>query len=98
MRVQSVLVELNIPFEREALIMNKKVDFLLPTYNLIIECDGDTHTNYKLMEATAETTWRNMIMLMSGYRMVVLDMWEINKDRTLEGIKSLLFHKIKTLE
>lgn len=96
--MQSVLLELQIPFEREVSILNKKVDFLLLTYNLIIECDGDTHTDCKQMEVTAETSWRNMIMLILGYRMVVVNMWEINKDRSQAGLKSLLFRKIKTLE
>lgn len=77
--------------------MNKKVDFLLPTYNLIIECDGDSHTDYKQMELTTDTTWRNMIFLLSGYRMIVIDMWEINKDRSMSGLRSLLYRKIKTL-
>lgn len=81
---------LGLKFQREAdTSLKRKVDFLLKD-NTVIECDGDYHVDYKGFNLSHSTAWRNMTILLEGYRLLVLGIHELNKNRSVHELARLI--------
>lgn len=79
-KMENLLLEKNINFIKEKNICGFYVDFYLPEYRIIIECDGDYWHNYPF--GTIKDKRENAILESEGY--LVLRFWEneINQNIT----------------
>lgn len=85
--VKSVLDALGIKNEPEKAIGRYPVDFYLPDYNMVIECDGDYwHSLPKSIERDAR---KDKYLTAHGYKVVRLREKDINTD--VENLVSSLF-------
>lgn len=55
------------------------MDFLLD--DIIIECDGDHHFDLHTMDYNETTHFRNLHLLLSGYRLLIVNIFEYNRHR-----------------
>jgi len=70
--IKSVLDYLNITYEEQYIVSGFVVDFYLPDYNLLIECDGDYWHNRP--EQIKRDNIRNAVFKKLGYNL--LRLWE----------------------
>lgn len=96
-RIKHALEGMGIAFQREFTIMDKKVDFYLPEEKIILEFDGDMHINYQRMDVSIMTGFRNVLMLYSGYQMVIIDLFEFNQNRLDQQLQALIQAKLDLL-
>lgn len=81
-------------FEREIRICGKMADFLIGE-KLIIECDGDAHFGYSNLEPLYTAIIRNLTFILSGYKVIIIDIQELNELRKKEiELEELLMKKI----
>lgn len=66
------------------------MDFLLVDLNVVLECDGDYHVDYKRIDLLSKTATRNMIILLEGYKMISISISEFNKDRKIGELAKLI--------
>lgn len=55
-------------------------DFLIGD-NVIVECDGDSHFGYSNLQPLHVTIIRNLTFILSGYKVVLIDIQELNELR-----------------
>lgn len=75
------------------MICGRFVDFLLED-NIIIEIDGDYHFNVHKMEYNENTQFRNLHLLLSGYRLILLNIFEYNENRYPDKLSELVKKKL----
>lgn len=72
------------------------IDFLLED-KVIIEIDGMHHVYPYYYENNDITIYRNMHLLLAGYRVIVISIHEYNLNREVEQLTQLLKYKMETL-
>ena len=70
LKIESLLNELNINFNKNFRLNNFLVDFYLPNYNLVIECDGDY--------------WHSNPLIYNGKELDKIQLKNIDRDRRKE--------------
>lgn len=58
------------------------MDFLIEG-NIVIECDGDHHFNMHSMDYDEGTQFRNLHILLLGYKLILINIFEYNANRDL---------------
>lgn len=76
-KIQSLLQQLNIEYESQKCIYNFIVDFYLPKYNIIIECDGDYWHN--LQHIVKRDIIKNKIFNDNDYKMIRIQEKQIKR-------------------
>ncbi len=61
---------------------------------IAVEVDGQGHYNPLTNELNTETTFRNMHLLLSGYKLVVISMFEYTNNRNLADLQNIIKVKL----
>lgn len=72
--------KLKYKIESESKVNGLVTDFVVDD-EIIVECDGDSHLMYNKMETSQKTALRNMIHMINGYKVVTINMLEVNQYR-----------------
>ncbi len=82
---RSVLMQLQVTYEQEVKIGRYSVDFLLPQFRLIIECDGaHWHRNHR------RDTRKNRYIKSQGFRLLRLDEVSIKEGKAKTKIDAII--------
>lgn len=102
-KMETYLIEQNIPYIYSFILKKRQFDFLLTEANIIIECDGDYwHANPKFFSKPSD--WqidriridqvKNLIAESNGYH--ILRFWEDDIINNFEEIKSIIYDLLAT--
>jgi very-short-patch-repair endonuclease len=95
--MEIVLLKLKIGFQKEVNISNRFIDFIIED-NIILELDGTIHTYPFHFENDDVTCYRNLHLVLAGYRLVVISIYEYNMHREVDELAALLLRKLKLLK
>lgn len=93
-RVEESLISLKVDYKSECNISGKFIDFLIED-RIILEIDGMHHFRLGSMEPTDKTQMRNAHLILKGYQMIVVNVYEYNVARDLEELKELIRSKLE---
>lgn len=82
--------------QREVEVSGRYVDFLVD--DIVIECDGDHHFDLHTMDYNETTHFRNLHLLLSGYRLLIVNIFEYNRHRRTEEFAALLRKKLMAMD
>lgn len=68
------LKNIEYPSKSESVVCGRYVDILISD-NIVLECDGDYHFNIHKMEYNVDSHFRNMHLLLSGYRLILINIF-----------------------
>lgn len=99
--VEDILKELKLNYKYSSILEKRQYDFILPDYNILIECDGDFwHCNPLIYPNPSEfqlerikiDKLKNNIAERNGYRLLRVWEWDINNniETVKESLKSIL--------
>lgn len=93
-RVEGALKLLGEGIEgREAMVAGRYVDFLLED-GIVLELDGKMHMNTREMEMDSATEFRNMHLVLSGHRLVTINIYEYNLRRETAQLAEVIRDKL----
>lgn len=64
---------------------------------IIIECDGDIHLDFKRLDVGYNTAWRNMAVLYGGYKLISINICDLNENRFCDKLRQLIEKKISIM-
>lgn len=94
MRVDMILEQLNIPYQKEVYMLSRHIDFYLPEDGVILELDGSVHFHPECLEYDDKSAYRNMQFLYSGYKLLVINIQEYNSNREIPELMALFKAKL----
>ena len=68
---------------------------ILINNEIVLELDGEGHYMFLTNEIIPETSTRNLQLLLSGYKLVIISMFEYNDNRKLGDLENVLREKIE---
>ena len=80
LRAESVLAEMGLSFKSETNVSGRYVDFLIGD-NILLEMDGIHHFGLTSIEMTDKCHARNLHLLLKGYKMAIVNIYEYNLAR-----------------
>lgn len=96
-RMEMVFLKLQIDYQKEVHISGRFIDFLIED-RIILELDGMHHFHPFYFEDKDTTTYRNLHMLLAGYRLIVISIHEYNLHREVDQLAALLTQKLSLLK
>ena len=95
--MELVLLKLGLKYKKEECVSSRYIDFLLED-NIIIEIDGMHHFQNYYFENDDVTAYRNLHLLLAGYKIIIMSIHEYNQNRDIPDLIKLLTKKLNLMK
>jgi very-short-patch-repair endonuclease len=92
-RMEQSLTGLGLRYQSETNVSSRFIDFLIED-DIILEVDGLHHFCLNSLQLTDKTQARNVHLLLKGYRMMMINIYEYNIAREKEDLMELIKCKL----